>query len=198
MADPEDKRIYELDTAVDTQDKFIMVDSVGSANATYTPVPYHMVTTLPSSPIPARVYYLTEVDGTAPKGLYVYNNGWICKTCLETLTLPDANGMITGNLYTGGSYAINIIGDILSIDLNLSSDGICRILFKNPSFFIVGEPLSGFKTTNFAFDALNARSVRLMVQRDTINNVTTNEYATTERVEVGYTPVTTTTTFLSD
>lgn len=181
----EDKRIYELDTAVDTQGKIIMLDSAGSGDATFTPVPYHMVTTLPVSPIPLCVYYLTEVDGTAPIGLYTHNNGWICKTCFETLTLPDANGMINYNLYTGASYVVNIVGEISGIDINLSSDGLCRILLKNPSAFTVGEPYGGYRTTEFAFDALNAESVRFTVQRDTINGTTSNEYASVERVLFG-------------
>ena len=178
----DDKRIYELDPAMDTQGKLIMVDTVSASDATFIPVPYHMVSTLPASPIGECLYYLTETDRFAPKGVYIYDNGWICKTCLEVLMLPDAYAGVTMLLYSGASYIINITNNITSVDITLTADGICRILIDNPSLFTIDGLYGGYKTTNFGLDALSAGSVRFTIQRDTVLGSVSNEYTTVERI----------------
>lgn len=184
MAD--DKRIYDLDTATDTQGKLIMVDTPSATDATFTPVPYHTVTTLPASPISECLYYLTATDNFAPKGLYVYNNGWVCKTCLETLVLPNMEYNVNLSLYTGVSYVTTLTAPVTYFNITLPTDGICRILINNPSEYSIDGISGGYKTTEFGLDAFTsgASSIRLTVQRDSIFGVASNEYATVGRVIV--------------
>ena len=177
------KRIYNLTPAVDTQGKGMITDKSGDSEAGFTPTTYHTVTTLPATPISSVLYNLTETDGFAPKGVYIYTNGWGCIEQVEQLTL-SWSGDVDIILYTGVSYIVNITDDVTSLLVNMTSDGECRFVLNNPDNYVVTKPIhqSIYKTGEDGLDSIGHPSVRMIVQRDSIMLSVMYEYSTFTRI----------------
>lgn len=178
----ENKRIYDLDPNVDTQGKGLMVDAVGDDEATYSPVRYHVVDTLPLTPTVSWIYYLTATDGLAPTGVYTYDTEWVCISQFETLPLSDWSGVVSVEFISGVSYSVSVVGEVTSLTLTMNNDGVCRLKIDNPTEFIIAEPTNVFSMGEFGLDAISKPSVRLSLQRDTLLSTTEYECITSERI----------------